>query len=604
MTLDPRTLPELARAGAECFANHPAIECVSGTERAALSYAELWDRARLGGSALRAAGLGPGDRVLLALPGGPEWAVAFFAIAESGLVAVPVAPGTPPATAAAIAAHAEARACMLAARTDLLALALPGLRILLSGELARCDVDGGSGDRRTDDLASARISGGGDRPAAAPLNPEAIALLCFTSGSTARPRAVALSHRNLLSNVRAILSVGQAQPGDSFLSMLPLSHLFEIVCGFLAPLACGARIVYAGVPLPNRVIDALREERITHALAVPALLEAFSREALSEFTDAGSIDRPRQVGPPEQTVHPAPLPGQNVHRVPPPEHAAHRVSPPEHAAHRVLPPEYAAHRAAPPQQTAHRFITGLPPDAIERIRQGIRQRIGSRFHTLLVGGAALDPAWSDLIEPLGIDLQVGYGLTEAGPIVSGGLAAACPRGSAGRPLPGVEVRVDTNGEILVRSPSVMSGYVKDPEATAAALAGGWLHTGDRGRLDPDGFLFVTGRLKEVLVTSAGETLYPEEVEPYYDSPLFAERCVVALPGPGGNDVPTLVIVPAAPESGDDELQRAVARLRAAAPARCRVAGFMCHQGSLPKTPLGKIQRRALADTLRTRQITP
>ena len=125
-----------------------------------------------------------------------------------------------------------------------------------------------------------------------------------------------------------------------------------------------------------------------------------------------------------------------------------------------------------------------------------------------------------------------------------GRAGDCPAGSVGRALPGVEIRVADDGEILVRSQSIMEGYAGDADATAAALVDGWLRTGDRGRLDADGFLFIQGRIKEAMVTSAGETIYPDEIEPAYGSPLFTDVAIVPMPDDRGNDVPTLVVVPA------------------------------------------------------------
>ena len=188
----------------------------------------------------------------------------------------------------------------------------------------------------------------------------------------------------------------------------------------------------------------------------------------------------------------------------------------------------------------------------------------------------------------------------ASPIVSAGLASECPPGSAGRALPGVEVRIGNDREILLRGPNVMHGYYRDAGSTAAMLEGGWLHTGDHGRLDADGFLFVTGRIKEALVTAAGETLYPEEVEPYYASPLCAEHCVAGLPGPHGNDVPTLFVVPAAPDVDEQDLRRAFDDLRAGAPPRFRVAAMVRLAGSLPRTALGKVRRRFLVQQIQTR----
>jgi long-chain acyl-CoA synthetase len=475
-----------------------------------------------GATVLRARGLVPGDHVLLYLEPCAAWPVAFFSALEAGLVAVPLPAETPAATATAVAAVAGARIAVLGQRTHGLA-ERAGPCCLPVEELLQTDA----------------------APATAPsLSRPELAVLAFTSGSTSQPRAVELTHANLLANLEALLHVRQAAPGDSFLSMLPPAHLFELMVGLLGPLACGARVVYAPSLLPHRLLAALRDERITHALSVPALLDVVYQEVVDELVDAGVLDPARR--------------NQSV------------------------------------AETVRRLRDMDGPD-LEHMRASIRERIGPSFHTLVIGGAALDPAWAHVAAAVGLRLEVGYGLTEAGPIVSAALAAESPPGSAGRPLPGVEVRVADDHEILVRGPNVMRGYFRDPEATAAALRDGWLHTGDHGHLDTDGFLFVTGRLKEALVTAAGETLYPEEVEPYYDSPFFAERCVAALPGPDGNDLPTLFVVPASPDVGDPELRRAFEDLRAAAPSRLRVAHLVRLTGPLPRTAVGKVRRRAVGE---------
>lgn len=528
MSKDLHLLPDLIREGARRFPAEPALGRMQGRQPGVseLTYAELHEHVRRGAAALQATGLAPGDRVLLLMEGRPEWAAAFFAILEAGLVAVPMPASTSPESAAAAARYAEVRACALSEKTLALAGALAGVRHVSLDDL----------------FASERCP-----PAPASAGEQDVALLAFTSGSTARPHAVELTHANLLSNLRALLVLGRAEPGDAFLSMLPPAHLFELVVGLFWPIACGARVIYAGALLPNRLVEALRKRRITHALAVPALLDALYEEVLDELVDAGVLDEAR--------------------------------------------------RRQRPAETARWLRQEMHTAEMDRIREGLRARIGPAFHSLLVGGAALDPVWAELLPPLGISLEVGYGLTEASPIVSVGRSGACPAGSAGRPLPGIDVRVDERGEILVRGLNVMRGYFREPEATAAALEGGWLHTGDHGSIDEEGFLFVTGRLKEAMVTAAGETLYPEEIEPYYESPLFAEWCVVPLRGPHGNDVPTLLVVAAGPHATLEALRQECDRLRAAAPARCRVAGMRQIEGRLPRTALGKIRRRALAATL-------
>jgi long-chain acyl-CoA synthetase len=485
------------------------------------SYAQLAALVQCGTAALRARGLAPGDRALLFLESGAAWPVAFFSILEAGLVAVPLPAQTPLPTAAAVAAFAGARLAILGERTRSLA-ATCGIPCLGVEHLLAADPP---------------------TAAAAPGSLPELALLAFTSGCTSQPRAVELTHANLLANLQGLLRVRQAAPGDSFLSMLPPAHLFELMVGLLGPLACGVRVVYAASLLPHRLLAELRHERITHALSVPALLEVLYGEVVSDLVDAGVLE--------------------------------------------------AAQRDQSPAETARRLRHELDEPDRQRLRTSVRERIGTSLHTLVVGGAALDPAWADITAAVGLRLEIGYGLTEASPIVALGLASESPPGSAGRPLPGVEVRLSDDGEILVRGPSVMRGYLRDPDATAVALADGWLHTGDHGHVDANGFLFITGRLKEALVTAAGETLYPEEVEPYYDSPLFAERCVAGLPDALGNDLPTLFVVPAAPDVGEAQLRRAFDELRAAAPARLRLPHMVRLTGPLPRTVLGKVRRRSL-----------
>ncbi len=144
--------------------------------------------------------------------------------------------------------------------------------------------------------------------------------------------------------------------------------------------------------------------------------------------------------------------------------------------------------------------------------------------------------------------------------------------------------------------NVMRAYYKNPEATAAAFEEGWLKTGDRGHMDAAGFLFVTGRFKEAIVGATGETVYPEEAEPYYASPLFSEFCIGALAGPHGNDLSTLFVVPASSDIRTEDLQETFESLRANAPSRLRVQRFVRLAGPLPRTPTGKVRRRSLSES--------
>lgn len=516
------TLPELIRRAAAEFGNAPALQHAHepGQE---VSYAQLYERVRSGAAALEERDLRAGDRVLLAMESRPDWAAAFFSILEAGLVVVPIPADTEPAAAAGIAGHAGAKAAIVSERTRDISEALEGVAIIPDESLFHGDAS--------------------PREAKAPGSSD-LALIAFTSGSIQQPRAVELTHANLCANLNALLKVRRVPLGTGFLSALPPAHLFELMIGLLGPLACGARVVYVGSPLPNRIVDALREFEISHTPAVPALVSCLYDQVLDQLIGAGLIAPER--------------------------------------------------RHQSPAETVRRIQSDLSDAELERIRSVIRSQIGLTWKTLLVGGAAMDPSLIEVLAAFGIQTEFGYGLTETSPLVTIGRAAECPPGSVGRTLPGVDVRIGVEGEVLVRGPNVTRGYFENSELTTAAFKNGWFKTGDRGRLDDEGFLFISGRLKEAMVTAAGETIYPEEAEPYYADPLFSEWCVTGAPGPDGNDCPTLFVASASPDATTNEFDEAVARLRAAAPARFRVYRWIRLEQPLPRTASGKVRRRFLA----------
>jgi len=534
MTKHLSTIVDVARFGAERFPDRVALEATSGG--GSLTYSQLWDRVQQAANALRLRGLDRSSRVLLTAPAAPDWLVAFFSILHADLVVVPIPDAIGPPLVAAVAAHTGARLCIVGPQQTALRRALGSVTCVTVGELSEA---GGPGNQ----AGGPRTGGLGDQSA---LRTDELAILAFTSGSTARPRAVEISHANVLSNLRALLAARQSSEPETVLSMLPPAHLYELVVGQLAPLVIGGRVVYAGALLPNRLLDAIRDHGITRALTVPALLDALCRETLAALVDRG-------------IVRPACLESSAV----------------------GIAMKLAQH------STEER----------ERIRRAVRMQIGETFRAVGLGGASIGPGWPDVLALVGIGLDVGYGLTEAGPLVTLGLAPDCPPGSVGRALPGITIRIDQRGEVLVRSEGTMRGYWGDLGATAAALEDGWLHTGDRGMLDAAGHLYILGRLKEAMVTAAGDTLHPEEIEPYYSSRFFAEHCVVPMRGPDGNDLPALVIVPHAAETSDDEIEREFAELRAAAPPRYRVATMVRRNAPLPRTLLGKLKRRELGQTL-------
>jgi len=354
------------------------------------------------------------------------------------------------------------------------------------------------------------------------------ALLVCTCASETRPIIVRLTHANLLADLRALRAVRRVSPGDTLLSVLPPAHLFELMGGMLGPLSCGARIVHQNVPMPRRILARMREESVCRVMVVPALFEMIVRALTGE----------------ESTSAPA----------------------------------LAAKLRRHPDPCA--------------LRHKARALLGDAFDCFVVGGAALHPAWKEIAGMLGFRIEVGYGLTEAGPVVSLGDVARLPAGSCGRPLPGIEVKTDACGEILVRGPNVMAGYYGDRRATSAVFRDGWLRTGDHGRLDADGHLFVDGRIKDAIVPSSGETFWPPELEEHYCSELFADHCVAPRQAADGNDEAVLYVVPGVADRA--AVEREFLRLRKLAPSRARVKRMRIVDGPFPRNADGEVLRRQFA----------
>ena len=384
-----------------------------------------------------------------------------------------------------------------------------------------------------DSLGKNRSSG--QLPAIAP---DDTALIAFTSGSTQSPRAVVLTHGNIVANIHGLVAVQKVKVNDTFLSILPLHHLFELVVGNLAPMVLGASIKYPQTLLPNRIIKALRTENITYLLVVPALLRLIANEVMEQLIDE-----------------------------------------------KILPKES---RNSPLRQI-EKFVSKHD----EKLIIEINRIIGPTLKSIVVGGAGISPLWNSVFKLLGRELYVGYGLTEASPILTCTRAADCPPGSVGRALPNVKLKIGDDNEVLASGPNIMQGYLGEPKH-----ANSWLRTGDLGEIDNQGNLFIKGRSKEVMVTSAGETLFPEEIEPCYQHDDFHECCVVPLSGEDGNDRPALVIYP---KEESTDVKQLVNKLAASAPARLRVRDYIVIDHPLPRTELGKIRRRALAEMIERRK---
>lgn len=533
-TTDP-SLFGLLRSAAARYGARPALAQRGLLRYARWSYADLLERAEQAVAALAAHGVRPGDRVLTCAPNSPALVAAYFGVWRAGAILVPLDPRTPPAVAARVAARVAPRLLITDGRRhglDAPGLALPTLRSLALADLWAAPASPGQ-EQVADDADGAA--------AVAALPPgvtlREVAEIVFTSGTTGEPRGVVLTHANVLASVRAGRRVLPLRPGDAVLSLLPLSHMLEQTAGLLVPLARGAQIVYPASRQPQAVLRALRDNRVAAVVAVPQVLDLLRRAVEREVDGSSAL--------------------------------AWRV--------------------------ARRLSSVLPWPARRVLFGPLHAALGGRLETFLCGGAPLPPALQDYWERLGVRVVQGYGATECAPgVTSNSLGRRIP-GSVGQPLLGVAVRLAPDGEILVRGPNVTPGYWDDPAATAAALAGGWYHSGDLGVLDGAGNLYVRGRSRDLVVLADGQNVYPEDVEAALRADPAVRDCVV-LGTPGADGAPCVhaVVLPA--EGADAAAVRQAVQRAAQGLAPHQRPGRLSlwPAADFPRTPTLKVQRHLVA----------
>ena len=368
----------------------------------------------------------------------------------------------------------------------------------------------------------------------------ALAEVVFTSGTTGAPKGVMLTHGNILSDLEAGLKAFEISEWTRMLSLLPLSHMFEQVAGCFAPLRVGASVCYPGSLRPTHLRLVMEEWRPTVLVAVPQLLallyEAIEREA-----------------------------GRGL------------------------------------RGPAFRAALALAERLDERRRRAlfrpVLRRLGGALDFVASGGAPLDPALQQAWERLGVPVVQGYGATECAPIVT-----ITPRhdrrpGSVGKPLPGVQVRIDEDGEVLVRGPNVFAGYWRDEAATAAAFRDGWYATGDLGELR-DGHLYLKGRKKDLIVLADGQNVYPEDVERVLTAQPGVKDAVVVGVERNGRTVVHAVILEAVRGAAGEAVRAANRRLD----ARQQILEYsVWPEEDFPRTHTMKVKRDAILAFAQSRE---
>jgi long-chain acyl-CoA synthetase len=460
-------------------------------------------------------GIGSGDRVGLVCESRPEWSVADLAILTAGAVNVPVYPTLSAAQTQFILHDAEARAVVVSDDTQLekvlgLAPELPALRTVIvvapAGVVPPMTPGGPAVHAMRDVVAEGRARLAADGGLARQYEARArsvqagdVATIIYTSGTTGHPKGVVLTHRNLLSNMVAVNAVVGIRGDDEPLSFLPLSHVFERVSFYLF-LLLGCHVSFAeSLQTVSRDLVAVRPTVMT---GVPRVFEKFHHAVLDALARAT---------PARKALF----------------HWAMRVA-------SAVSGARLARRRPPLWAVLQRPLA----DAL--VLRKIRARVGGRLRLMVSGSAPLAHTTGEFLFAVGLPISEAYGLTESSPGITANPPGAVRLGTVGIPVPGVEVRIADDGEVLARGPNIMQGYFKRPEETAAALRDGWLHTGDIGHLDADGYLTITDRKKDLIVTSGGKNIAPAPIElRLKENPLVSEAVLVG----DRRKFPAVLIVP-------------------------------------------------------------
>lgn len=547
-----RDLLELFETSTKRHATRVAMRIERDGRKEQYTYADLRELATRVAGFLAGQGIKPGDRVMLISSNGPEWGMTYFGVLKAGATCIPCDPESSTNEILNFARAGNAAGMIV---SEAVLDERPDLRERLPQEsTARLWTYTEVFEMPDEQTEDERIALLPQRVAA-----QSVASLIFTSGTTGQPKGVMLSHRNLTSMVSMLSSVFDMSTSDGVLSVLPLHHTFEFSTGFLTPLSRGAQITYLPELTSDALARAIKNGHVTGMVGVPALWELLHRRIKNRL-----YERSDWIG-----------------------------------------------KAADNVMWANAWLRDKTSVNLGQVLfYPIHEGLGGRIRYFISGGSALSEKIQRDFHGLGFTILEGYGLTEASPV----LTVTRPEnrmltGTVGKPLPGVEVRIadpDASGvgEVLARGPNVMLGYYENEAATRATLVDRWLHTGDLGRVDEDGNLYLVGRSKEIIVDTNGKNVYPDELEEVYEnSPYVKELSIVGLPDGIGEKVACLVV----PDDEYDislsraELHRLVEEhfreVSASLPYFKRVKVLHFTDIELPRTATRKVKRREVVQIM-------
>ena len=395
-----------------------------------------------------------------------EWELSYLAIAAGVGVVVPLDKALPDNELESLILRSQVEAIIYSSKYDTIMGTLrdkknTNLKYFISMDLEE-NTQGIYSEKTLIEKGKKLLNEGNSTYLNAEIDADKMGIMLFTSGTTAMSKAVMLSHKNLVTNVMDITQRFDLTEEDRFLSFLPLHHVFECTVGFLYPISIGGSIAFCeGV---KHMADNIKEFDITAMISVPAVFDIIYRKVMKAIEKKGKL--------------------QNLEK-------GKKIS---------------------------NLLLKVKIDLRKQLFKEVHESLGPKLKLVVTGGAALDPETEKGFNDLGFDVEQGYGLTETAPVIAAETPICRRLGSIGKKFPSVEVKIDNPdeegiGELLAKGSSIMLGYYENEEATKSALdADGWFHTGDLARIDKDGFIYISGRKKSVIVLNNGKNVFPEEIE--------------------------------------------------------------------------------------------
>ena len=530
------------------------IEADRDREKVRLTYSDFKEIALPLARALEDADFDPGDRAAIIMTNQSKWLISAYAILYCGGVIVPLDYKLTATEHLQLLAHSEAKVLIVECHLWLAMMKSPDFQkiatkmVLVTESPLGADL---AGAFRWEDFRRKGL------PDFVMRQKEDTACIVYSSGTGGRPKGCVLTHENYLEQCRSLTAWYPFWPGVRYLSILPTNHAIDFMVGFIGPFVCGACVVHLRTLRPELVRDAFVRYRITYVSLVPMIIKNLERGLRSRFNG---------------------LPGWK---------------------RSWLNLMIATNKL---------FTRRRPKVRLSRILlRGVHRAFGGELLALITGGAFIEPATMQFFYDLGIPVVNGYGLTEAGTALTLNDLKPFRADTVGKPLPGVELRIlnpngEGVGEVAVRSKTVMSHYLDDPELTLETIVDGWLLTGDLGRFDGAGHLQLFGRKKNMIVTEGGKNIYPEDIETVFDGLPVKEYSVFAAnyiwpQKQLGREGLVLVVRLEQNQKFDARLLDEIAAQNRRLPDFKRVSGYLIWEKDFPRTASMKIKRQVLAEEI-------